>query len=153
MNVNILIFEFVARRRRFRLFKTKNFLDFREFIFSLDISHNAFSKVLDYFNYDMHSFVFFCTIFSKRRLIDYKIYNNSMNMLRRQIIAFVAKMTIILKCLYIVKYWTNLSMISATIAFNNITSTFVYLMKSTFVKMNLNHHFNNTLRPSHQEEK
>ena len=59
MNANVLIFEFIVRRRRFRLFKTKNFFDFREFTSSFDVSHNAFLKTLDYFNYDMHSFVFF----------------------------------------------------------------------------------------------
>ena len=65
MNVNILIFEFIARRRRFRLFKTKNFLDFREFIFLFDVSHNAYLKVSDYFDYNMHSFVFFLYDFFK----------------------------------------------------------------------------------------
>ena len=59
MNVNILILESVVRRRRFRFLKTKNFLDFRESTSSFDVSHNAFSKTLNYFNYDMHSFVFF----------------------------------------------------------------------------------------------
>ena len=96
---------------------------------------------------------FFYTIFSKRRLIDCMIYNNSMNMFWRQVIAFVAEMTIILKYLHIIKYWTNLSMISATIAFDGITSIFVHSVRSTFVKMNLNHHFNNTSRSSHQKEK
>ena len=82
MNVNILIFESVVRRRRFRLLKTKNFLDFREFTFSFDVSHNAFSRASDYFDYNMHSFIFFCTILSKRRLTDCMIYNNLMNMFR-----------------------------------------------------------------------
>ena len=91
----------------------------------------------------------FCTIISRRRLIDCMIYNNSMNMFRRQIIAFVAKITIILKCLHIVEYWINLQMISATIAFDDIMLTFVRSMKSTFVKKNLNHHFDNTLRSLH----
>ena len=40
-------------------------------------------------------------------------------------------------------------MIFATIAFDDITLTFIRLMKSTFVKMNLNYHFDNTLRSSH----
>ena len=94
----------------------------------------------------------FCTIFSKRRLTDYMIYNNLMNMFRRQIIALVAKMMIILKCSCIVEYWTNLQIILATITFNDITSTFVHSMRSTFVKMNLNHHFDNTSRSSHQKK-
>ena len=59
MNVNVLIFEFVARRRRFRFFKIKNFLDLREFTSSFDVLHNVFLRTSDYFNYDMHSFVFF----------------------------------------------------------------------------------------------
>ena len=59
MNVNVLIFKSVARRRRSRFFKIKNFFDFREFTFSFDVSHNAFSKILDYSDYDMHSLVFF----------------------------------------------------------------------------------------------
>ena len=58
MNVNILIFEFAARRRRFRFFKTKNLFDFYEFTSSFDISHIAFSRTSDYFNYNMHSLVF-----------------------------------------------------------------------------------------------
>ena len=95
----------------------------------------------------------FRTILSKRRLINCMIYNSSMNMFRRQIIAFVAKMTIILKCSRTVEYWTNLSMIFATIAFNDITSTSVRSMKLTFVKMSLNHHFDNTSRSLHQKEK
>ena len=65
MNVNILILESVARRRRFRLFKTKNLFDFREFTFSSDVSHNALSKVSDYFDYDMHSLIFFLYDFFK----------------------------------------------------------------------------------------
>ena len=152
MNVNILILESVVRRRRFRLLKTKNFLDFREFTFSFDVSHNAFSRISNYFDYDMHSF-FFRTIFLKQRLTDYIIYNNLMNMFQQQIIAFITKITIILKCSRIVEYQINLSMIFAIIAFNDITSTFVYLMKSTFVKMSLTYHFDNTLRFSHQKEK
>ena len=59
MNVNILIFKFAVRRRRFRLFKTKNLFDFRKFISSFDVSHNAFSKTSNYFDYDMHSFISF----------------------------------------------------------------------------------------------
>ena len=59
MNVNVLILEFIVRRRRSCLFKTKNLFDFREFTSSFDVSHNAFSKILDYFNYDMHSFISF----------------------------------------------------------------------------------------------
>ena len=59
MNVNILIFKFIVRRQRSRLFKTKNLFNFREFTSSFDISHNAFLKVLNYFDYDMHSFVSF----------------------------------------------------------------------------------------------
>ena len=104
MNVNVLIFEFVARRRRFRLFKIKNLFDFREFISSFDVSHNAFSRTSNYSDYDMHSLVFFYTIFSKRRLTDCMIYNNLMNMFRRQIIAFVAEIMIISRCSRIVKY-------------------------------------------------
>ena len=65
MNVNVLILEFVARRRRFRLFKMKNFLDFREFTSSFDVSHNAFLKISNYFNYDMHSLIFFLYDFFK----------------------------------------------------------------------------------------
>ena len=153
MNINILIFESAVRRRRFRFFETKNLFNFREFTSSFDVSHNAFSRTSDYSDYDIHSLVFFCTIFSKQRLIDCIIYNSLMNMFRRQIIAFVAKMTIILKCSRIVEYWINLSMIFTTIAFDDITSTFVHLIKSTFVKMNLNHHFNNTSRSSHQKKR
>ena len=104
MNVNVLILEFIIRRRRFHFFKTKNFLNLREFTFSFDVLHNAFSRTSNYFNYDVHSLVFFYTIFSKRRLIDYMIYNNLMNMFQRQIIALIAKMTIILKCSCIVEY-------------------------------------------------
>ena len=104
MNINVLILEFVIRRRRFRLFKIKNLFDLREFTFSFDVSHNAFSRTSDYFDYDMHSFVFFYMIILRRRLIDCIIYNNLMNMLRRQIITFVAKMTIILKCSRIIEY-------------------------------------------------
>ena len=104
MSVNVLILEFVARRRRFCFFKTKNLFDFREFTSSFNISHNALSRTLNYFNYDMHLFVFFYTIILRRRLTDCIIYNNSMNMFRRQIIALVAKMTIILKYLCIVEY-------------------------------------------------
>ena len=104
MNVNILIFESAARRRRSRFFEIKIFFDFREFTSSFDVLYNAFSKVLNYFDYDMHSFIFFCTTLLKRRLINYITYNNSMNMFRRQIIALVAKMTIILKYLCIVEY-------------------------------------------------
>ena len=59
MNVNILVFEFVIRRRYFRIFETKNFFDFREFTSSFDVSHNAFSKASDYSDYNMHSFIFF----------------------------------------------------------------------------------------------
>ena len=44
-------------------------------------------------------------------------------------------------------------MISAIIMFNDITSIFVRLMKSTFVKINLNDHFDNTLRLSYQKKK
>ena len=44
-------------------------------------------------------------------------------------------------------------MISATIAFNNIILIFVYLIKLIFIKMNLNHHFDNTLRSSYQKKK
>ena len=94
----------------------------------------------------------FYTIFSQRRLTDCMIYNNLMNMFRRQIIALVAKMTIILKCSRTVEYWASLQMISATITFDDITSTFVYSIKSTFVKMNLNHHLDNTSRSLHQKE-
>ena len=94
----------------------------------------------------------FCIIILRRRLINCMIYNNLINMFRRQIIAFVAEMTIILKCLYIIEYWTNLQMISATIMFNDITSTFVHSMKSTFMKKNLNHHLDNILRFLHQKE-
>ena len=65
MNVNVLIFEFVVRRRRSRLFKIKNFFDFRGFTFSPDVSHNAFSRISDYSDYDMHSFVFFSYDFFK----------------------------------------------------------------------------------------
>ena len=85
----------------------------------------------------------FRTIFSKRRLIDCMIYNSLMSMFQRQIIAFVAEITIILKYSRIVEYWTNLSMIFTIIAFDDITLTSVHSMKSTFVKMNLNHHFVN----------
>ena len=153
MNVNVLILEFVVCRWRFRLFKMKNFFDFREFTFSFDVSHNAFLKASNYFDYNMHLFIFFYMIFSKRRLTDCMIYNSLMNILQRQIIAFITRMTIILKCSHIVKYWTDLSMISATIAFNNITSTFIRSMKLMFVKMNLNHHLDNTSCSSHQKEK
>ena len=59
MNVNVLIFKFVVRRQRSCLFKTKNLFDFREFTFSFDVLHNAFSKTLNYFDYDMRSFIFF----------------------------------------------------------------------------------------------
>ena len=59
MNVNVLIFEFAVRRRRFRLFKTKNLFDFREFTFSFDVPHNTFSKISDYSDYDIHSFISF----------------------------------------------------------------------------------------------
>ena len=144
--------EFAAHRWRFRFLKIKNFLNFREFTSSFDVSHNAFSRASDYFDYNIHSFIFFCTIFSKRRLTDCIIYNNLMNMFRRQIIAFVAEMTIILKCSCTVEYWTNLLMIFAIIAFNDITSIFIHLIKSTFVKMSLNHHFDNISRFSHQKE-
>ena len=65
MNVNILILESAARRQRFHFFKMKNFFNFREFIFSLDVSHNAFSKASDYSDYDMHSLVFFSYDFFK----------------------------------------------------------------------------------------
>ena len=65
MNVNILIFEFVVRRRRFRLLKIKNLLDFREFTSSFDVLHNAFLKASNYFDYNMHSFVFFSYDFFK----------------------------------------------------------------------------------------
>ena len=95
----------------------------------------------------------FRIIFSKRRLTDCMIYNSLMNILRRQIIAFVAKMTIILKCSHTVEYWADLLMISAIIVFNDITLTFVYSMKSTFVKMSLNHYFDNISRLSYQKEK
>ena len=95
---------------------------------------------------------FFRTIFFKRRLINCMIYNNLINMLRRQVIALVAEMTITSKCSRIVEYWTDLSMIFATIAFDDITLTFVRSMRSTFVKMSLNHHFDNTSRSSHQRE-
>ena len=80
MNVNILILEFIIRQRRSRFFKTKNLLDFREFTFSFDVSHNAFSRTLNYFDYNIYLFIFFYTIFPKQRLTDYIIYNNLMNM-------------------------------------------------------------------------
>ena len=63
MNVNISIFEFIAHQRHFRFFKIKNFLDFREFTFSFNVSHNAFSKTLNYSDYDIHLFVFFIRFF------------------------------------------------------------------------------------------
>ena len=59
MNVNVLIFKSVIYQRRFRLFKIKNLFDFREFTSSLDVSYNAFLKTSNYFDYDMHSFIFF----------------------------------------------------------------------------------------------
>ena len=65
MNINILIFELVVRRRRFRLFKIKNLFNFREFTFSFDISHNAFLRTLNYSDYNMHSFIFFLFDFFK----------------------------------------------------------------------------------------
>ena len=43
-------------------------------------------------------------------------------------------------------------MIFAIIAFDDITSTFIRLMKSTFIKLSLNHHFDNISRFSFQEE-
>ena len=67
-------------------------------------------------------------------------YNDSMNIFQQQIITFVTKMMIILKYSRTVEYWTDLSMISATIIFDDITSTFVHLIKSTFVKISLNHY-------------
>ena len=57
MNVNVLILEFVVCRQRSRLFKIKNFFDFRELTSSFVVSHNAFLKASNYFNYDMHLFV------------------------------------------------------------------------------------------------
>ena len=104
MNVNVLILESVACRRRSRLFKMKNLFNFRKFTFSFDVLHNAFSKVSNYSDYNMHLFIFFRITLSKRRLIDCMIYNNLMNMFQRQIIAFVAKMIIILKYSRIVEY-------------------------------------------------
>ena len=44
-------------------------------------------------------------------------------------------------------------MIFIIIVFDDITSTFVYLMKSTFVKINLNYYFDNTSRSSYQKKK
>ena len=44
-------------------------------------------------------------------------------------------------------------MISAIIAFDDITSTFIHLIKLMFMKINLNYHFDNTSRFSHQKKK
>ena len=65
MNVNILILEFVIRRRRFRFLKIKNFFDFREFTSLFDVSHNAFSKISNYSDYNMRLLVFFSYDFFK----------------------------------------------------------------------------------------
>ena len=132
--------------------KRKIFLIFANLHFYLTFYITHFQKLQIILITICARLFFFCMILSKRRLIDCMIYNNLMNMFRQQIIAFVAKMTIILKCSHIVEYWINLSMILATIAFNDITSTFVYLMKSMFVRINLNHHFDNTSRSLHQEK-
>ena len=59
MNINVLILESAVRRRRFRFFKTKNLFDFRELTFSFDVLHNALLRALNYFDYDMHSFISF----------------------------------------------------------------------------------------------
>ena len=65
MNVNILIFESVVRRRRSRFFKTKNLFDFREFTSLSDILHNTFLKISNYSDYNMHSLVSFLYDFFK----------------------------------------------------------------------------------------
>ena len=74
-------------------------------------------------------------------------------MLRRQIIALVAKIIIILKCSRIIEYWTNLQIIFAIIAFDDIILIFIHLIKLTFVKMSLNYYSDNILRFSYQKKK
>ena len=44
-------------------------------------------------------------------------------------------------------------MIFAIIAFNDITLIFIRLMKSTFVKINLNHYFDNISRSLYPKKK